>query len=204
MRLRVLSLALLLSAIAAACTAQQMTAISVLKHPGLNGFPAAVALGPVGPTDPAVADGEAADGASRASVIAHVTDDDSVSAQKIGAVFQCERFSGADVSIKERACNAAAVAAGGGTIDLRSLLSGNTTGSEEMEIDTREGDKHYIGVTALFPTSGTYTTTMVGGPAVKATVYTGRAGSGYTTGCTVIPAETGFAFTGVAKGACSA
>ncbi len=121
--------------------------------------------------------------------------------QKVGAAFQCDKFSGADVSIKANACNAAAVAAGGGVIDLRNLLAGNTTGSEEIEIDTREGNKALLGVTALFPTNGEYTTTMVGGPAIKAIVYQGAVGSGYTSGCTVMPVEEGFAYTGKAKGA---
>ena len=203
MRLRALSLALLLSALVVACTAQEMATTSTLKQPDLM---RSLAAGATGPTDPEMA-GEAADsvstpdGTNSPAVNSKAADDESASAQKIGAVFQCERFSGADVSIKEKACNAAAVAAGGGTIDLRTLLAGNTTGSEQMEIDTREGNRHNIGVTALFPTSGTYTTTMVGGPAVKATVYAGRGGSGYISGCTVVPSETGFAFTGVARGA---
>lgn len=121
--------------------------------------------------------------------------------QKVGAAFQCDKFQGADVSIKANACNAAAIAAGGGIIDLRNLLAGNTTGSEEIEINTREGNKALLGVTALFPTSGAYTTTMVGGPAIKATVYQGAGGSGYTSGCTVVPVEEGFAYTGKARGA---
>ena len=121
--------------------------------------------------------------------------------QKVGAAFQCDKFPGADVSIKANACNAAAIAAGGGIIDLRNLLAGNTTGSEEIEINTREGNKALLGVTALFPTSGSYTTTMVGGPAIKATVYQSAGGSGYTSGCTVVPVEEGFAYTAKARGA---
>lgn len=128
---------------------------------------------------------------------------DAFAGQKIGAVFQCEQFPGADVSIRANACNAAAIAAGGGVIDLRTLLAGKTTGSEEIEINTRAGNKKGVGVTALFPTNGTYTTTMVGGPATQATVYkgSGAGGSGYTSGCTVSPVEEGFAYTGTASGA---
>ncbi len=125
----------------------------------------------------------------------------SVVGAKMGPVFQCDQFSGADVSFKANACNAAAIAAGGGTIDLRTLLAGNTTGSREIEIDTPAGNQALIGVTALLPTTGTYTTTMVGGPATSATVYPNMGGSGYVTGDLVYPVETGFAYTGVAAGA---
>ncbi len=190
MRPRFLPLPLILSAVAATCFAQQVSTGIALKHSDLSLTPAADASGPAKLQIPIPATGGAQAGGN-----------DDLSAFKIGAVLQCERFSGADVSIKERACNEAAVAAGGGTIDLRNLLAGKTTGSEQMEIDTREGNRHNIGVTALFPTSGTYTTTMVGGPAVKATVYSHSGGSGYTTGCTLTPSETGFAFTGAATGA---
>jgi len=181
--------ALLLSVVAAVCAAQRPAALQTLPRP-------AVSISPV-----AGDHANAPDPVPPSVESNHPSDDDLAAAQKIGAVFQCERFSGADVSIRERACNDAAVAAGGGTIDLRTLLAGKTTGSEELQVDTREGNNHNIGVTALFPTSGTYTTTMVGGPAVKATVYSGKGGSGYTSGCTVSPEETGFAFTGAAQGA---
>jgi hypothetical protein len=189
MRPRALLPALLLSVVCAACAAQQPAALQSAQHPAVSVWSAAGNLQP------------APNGASPSAGSSNAADDDAASGQKIGAVLQCERFSGADVSIKERACNEAAIAAGGGTIDLRTLLAGKTTGSEQMEVDTRAGNRHNIGVTALFPTSGTYTTTMVGGPAIKATVYKGSGGSGYTTGCTVVPSETGFAFTGTAKGA---
>jgi len=161
----------------------------------MNGSPVADADGGTGPGSPK------ADRASDMAVTKNMTASETLTGQKVGAVFQCEQFSGADVSIKEKACNAAAVAAGGGTIDLRNLLAGNTTGSEEMEIGTRTGNHANVGVTALFPTTGTYTTTMVGGPAVKATVYSGGGGTGYTSGCTVIPVEAGFAYTGKGAGA---
>jgi len=156
------------------------------REPGL---PAAV-------EDGSAPGGQTNDGAGKAAQTG-----DAEAGRRTGTVFQCEKFSGADVSIKANACNDAAVAAGGGIIDLRTLLAGKTTGSEEIEINTRAADKELIGVTALFPTRGTYTTAMVGGPATKATVYMGMAGSGYTTGCTVAPEEEGFAYTGRAKGA---
>jgi len=124
-----------------------------------------------------------------------------VEGAKIGPVFECDQFSGADVSVKANACNSAAVSAGGGVIDLRNLLAGNTTGSEEIEIDTPAGNSALIGVTALLPTTGNYTTTMVGGPATSATVYQTLGGGGYVTGDLVYPVQTGFAYTGVATGA---
>lgn len=131
-----------------------------------------------------------------------------VAGQKVGSVFQCDKFSGADVSIKANACNEAAVAAGGGTIDLRELLAGNTTGSEEIEINTRAGDKALAGVTALFPTSGIYSTDMVGGPVVEATVYGVKgkpcgkeSGSNNNVGDTLTVVQEGFAYTGIASGA---
>jgi len=132
---------------------------------------------------------------------ANVTAFGTVEGAKIGPVFECDQFSGADVSVKANACNSAAVSAGGGTIDLRTLLAGNTTGSQEVEIDTPAGNNAFIGVTALLPTTGIYTTTMVGGPATSATVYPNAGGSGYVTGDLVYPVEAGFAYTGAATGA---
>ncbi len=177
----------MLSALAAGGAAQQLTAL---------GASAPVALG-----SSAAAGAERAGLGGRDGQESTAPASETAAGQRVGGIFQCDRFSGADAAIKANACNAAAIAAGGGIIDLRNLLEGNTTGSEEIEINTRAGDKALIGVTALFPTKGTYTTTMVGGPAAKATVYPGGGGSGYTSGCTVIPVEEGFAYTARAKGA---
>jgi len=202
MRHRAFAFALLLCAFATVCTAQQMAATHARPLPDLGDSPAADATEHGNQTIPATANEQGAGaGQTKDSASGTTQLGDATAGQKVGAVFQCDKFSGADVSIKANACNDAAVAAGGGIIDLRNLLAGKTTGSEEIEINTRAADKQLIGVTALFPTRGTYTTTMVGGPAVKATVYMGMAGSGYTTGCTVMPEEEGFAYTGRGKGA---
>lgn len=199
MRFRALALALLLSAFAVMCAAQKLTAAGVATFVDPGGPAVADATGRA---DSAGLDGvEVVPGQEKDNARGAAPESEPAARQRVGGVFQCDQFGGADASIKANACNAAAVAAGGGVIDLRSLLSGKTTGSEEIEINTRAGDEALIGVTALFPTSGTYTTTMVGGPAVKATVYPGGGGSGYTSGCTVMPEEDGFAYTGRAKGA---
>jgi len=150
--------------------------------------------------------GLSSDGANGINVTGNVTAANTtaygtVEGAKIGPVFECDQFSGADVSIKANACNSAAISAGGGTIDLRNLLAGSTTGSQEIEINTPAGNSALIGVTALLPSSGTYTTTMVGGPATGATVYQTSGGSGYVSGDLIYPAETGFAYTGAATGA---
>ncbi len=130
--------------------------------------------------------------------------------RKVGAVFQCDRFPGADVSIKANACNAAAIAAGGGTIDLRDLLHVLSTTncattpslceSEEIEVNTRAAGGAGIGVTAIFPTKGSIIQNFAGGPVIGATVYVGNGSSttlpGYPNGCTVNVAQTaGFPFT---------
>ena len=90
--------------------------------------------------------GLAPDGANGIAVTGNVTADNtvaygSVTGAKIGPVLECDKFSGADVAIKANACNAAAIAAGGGIIDLRNLLAGNTSGSQEIEINQEKGTK---------------------------------------------------------------
>ena len=78
-------------------------------------------------------------------------------AKQIGPVYECDQFPGANASVKVTNCNAAAVAAGGGVIDLRNL-GGQPISSPEVETQMMvwgDATGHYS-VTVLLPPAATW------------------------------------------------
>ncbi len=157
--------------------------------------------------------GLSSDGANGMVVTGNLTAADAVlygtvEAAKIGAVFQCDQFSGANISAKLNACNTAALENGGGTIDARNLLNqpanvvclNNPALCGNAEVDLGGGGN--AGIKVLLPATGVYQFTQVGGPATNASLFSvSTAGSGYVTGDLIYPTETGFAYSGAATGA---